>query len=122
METQEDTKTCPFCAEQIRGAAVICRFCNADLVAGARPAPKVEARDASCERCNVRLIVRTRPASVSVGGVLGIFICLAGIPLLVVGLVPGLLAFGLGIIVSVLGRQQVAEMVCPQCRRTYGRV
>ena len=25
------TKTCPFCAERIQAAAIICRFCNRDV-------------------------------------------------------------------------------------------
>ena len=29
------TKTCPFCAERIQAAAVICRFCNRDVSRGA---------------------------------------------------------------------------------------
>ena len=27
----DDTKTCPYCAETIKAAAVVCRFCYADL-------------------------------------------------------------------------------------------
>lgn len=33
-----DTKLCPFCAETIKAAAVLCRFCNRDLPAPAPPA------------------------------------------------------------------------------------
>lgn len=31
-------KTCPFCAEEIQGAATICRYCRADVV-NMQPAP-----------------------------------------------------------------------------------
>jgi hypothetical protein len=30
-EDEQSNKTCPFCAEQIKSAAVVCRFCNREL-------------------------------------------------------------------------------------------
>lgn len=35
----EETKPCPFCAETIQAAAVVCRFCQSDLRPDAAPAP-----------------------------------------------------------------------------------
>jgi hypothetical protein len=34
METTNETKACPFCAETIKREALICRFCNYDLRSG----------------------------------------------------------------------------------------
>ncbi|HEY2353371.1 MAG TPA: DUF4190 domain-containing protein [Gaiellaceae bacterium] len=36
-EVTDDTKVCPRCAERIKSAAVVCRFCGYDYEAAARP-------------------------------------------------------------------------------------
>lgn len=37
MTVGEETKTCPYCAETIKAAAVVCRFCGKDLVTPVLP-------------------------------------------------------------------------------------
>lgn len=46
MEAATDTKQCPWCAETIKAAAVVCRFCGRDVATGAAPGPE-QGRDAA---------------------------------------------------------------------------
>lgn len=43
--TDEPTKTCPYCAETIKAAAVVCRFCGRELTAPAIPVSAVKDDD-----------------------------------------------------------------------------
>lgn len=58
---QETVKPCPYCAETIKAAAVVCRFCGRDLTTSTpepTPAPAEPAR--SCPHCGAAAIGNMR--------------------------------------------------------------
>ena len=88
------TKACPYCAETIQEAAVVCRFCNTNLQTGeTRPAPdmppvygRAQVSEAGIDPAMKFVLPVGRSAMSIAAGYLGLFsviLCIAPIALVV---------------------------------------
>lgn len=70
-EESSDTKTCPFCAETIKAAAVVCKHCGRDLIEQNRPPVPMEAAPAkrSTNWMTIALIVLVAIPALVVGSI-----------------------------------------------------
>ncbi len=67
--------------------------------------------------CGAQPVALTQKDPISYGGLFGAVIFLVGLPLLAVGIVPGLVVMAIGVIVGSAARSTTTYLICPVCKK-----
>jgi hypothetical protein len=90
METEIDTKKCPYCAETIKAEAIVCRFCGRDLTEQVAPISADQKSNAALVWSAIVLIVIVCPLlSLNDYPVPAIIAAVAGLCLLIYAMATG---------------------------------
>lgn len=112
-----DTKTCPFCAETIKAAAVRCRYCQADI-----PNVLAQGEAKTCYYCKARakreVQMQSRMSTDYVGcqGVAAaLLLIFGGLALLFVHFFVGAMLLIPGILLLMVKKKPRLMWTCPEC-------
>jgi uncharacterized protein YbaR (Trm112 family) len=83
---------------------------------------KQEVKVMACPTCNVALVMKEQKRKVSLQGIVGIILLIAGvIGLLVGGLLVGGVIIILALIIGTVGNKETV-MICPQCGTVASKI
>lgn len=69
----------------------------------------------TCPKCNTDMVAEQRKTAVSIAGIIGVLLTMAGLAMLLFNPAMGVLVIILAVVVSIFGRPKKTVLVCPNC-------